>query len=267
MPVSEGIAALAGRGRLSATSCLVNGAGWPASAAALRALPAGLGLGLHFNLTEGAPVSPALRHLWPTLPALPVLIARAHLGALPRAALAEEWHAQWQRFCTVAGRLPDFVDGHQHVHHLPGVRDLVLAAAAGQHLAVCSTARVGGPGFAVKRGLIAFTGGRALGRALDAARVPHNALLLGVYDFGPGDYRALMRGWLSAACAGGATGALLICHPGATAARPAPDGVPDAIAAARGRQAAHLGGEDFAADLAQAGLSVAPSWPRMPSAG
>lgn len=259
--VSEAIAALAAQGCLSATSCLVNDAGWLASAAALRALPPRLGLGLHFDLTEGPPLSPALRRVWPTLPRLPALIARAHLGRLPLAAIADEWQAQWQRFAEVAGRAPDFVDGHQHVHHLPGVRDIVLAAAQEHRLAVRSTARVGGPAFAAKRWLIEHTGGRTLGRALDRRQVPHNALLLGAYDFGAHDLRALMRGWLATARVQGAGSALLFCHPGAA------DGGRDPIAAARVREAAYLGSDAFAADLAAAGLSVAPCWPRRSSGG
>jgi hypothetical protein len=49
----------------------------------LADLPAPVERGLHFNLTERAPPSPALRLHWPRLPARLGLIVMAHLGRLP----------------------------------------------------------------------------------------------------------------------------------------------------------------------------------------
>ena len=43
--------------------------------------------GLHFNLTEGRPLAPSLRALWPRLPTLQDLIVQAHLRRLPLAEL------------------------------------------------------------------------------------------------------------------------------------------------------------------------------------
>lgn len=243
---------LAAHERLSSLSCLVNGAHWPAAAARLAALDRSIGIGLHFNLTEGEPLSAQLRRAWPHLPALARLIADAHLGLLPLAAIAAEWRAQLDAFTRAAGRAPDHVDGHQHVHHLPGVREIVLdgVAALRPPPTVRSTGRVSGPGFAVKRALIEHTGGRALARELARRGLRHNAVLLGCYDFEALDYRALMRGWLAAAPA---AGALLFCHPG-------PAEAADPIAAARARERAYLASDDFARDLAEAGVELASSW-------
>ena len=158
------------------------------------------------------------------------------------------------------GRVPDFVDGHQHVHHLPGVRDIVLAGVAGapQSVAVRSTAHLPGPGSAVKRAVIAFSGGRALERALRAHGVPHNTMLLGAYDFRGADYRSRMQAWLQAVPA---QGGLLFCHP----ARSGEPG--DPIGAARVREAAYLRSVDFREDLRAAGVSLGPTWQRTTSAG
>ena len=186
--VSRGIAELAARGRLSAVSCLVNMPHWRSGAALLEPLPDAVEQGLHFNLTEGE-----------RLPSLPRLIAGAHLGALPQEAIAAELAAQQRRFIEATGREPDFIDGHQHVHHLPGVREALLddLALTDARRPVRNTGRVLGPGFGIKRALIAGTGGRTLQRELMRRGIAHNAALLGVYDFRPGDYRHRMQVWIN----------------------------------------------------------------------
>ncbi len=93
-------------------------------------MPASVERGLHFNLTEGRPLSRELLRVWGRFPTLPKLIARAHLSALPRAALRAEFDAQFDAFVAATGAPPRFVDGHQHVHHLPVVRNVVLDALA-----------------------------------------------------------------------------------------------------------------------------------------
>ena len=45
--------------------------------------------------------------------------------------------AQWQRFVTVMGRAPDFIDGHQHVHILPQVRHALIEYLAAQRNLEC----------------------------------------------------------------------------------------------------------------------------------
>jgi predicted glycoside hydrolase/deacetylase ChbG (UPF0249 family) len=253
--VSRAIAELAQRERLKAVSCLANAAHWRSDAVLLRSLPASVDAGLHFNLTEGAPLSAELARVWPVLPSLPRLIVAAHLRRLPRAAIAAELAAQWQCFADTAGRAPAFVDGHQHVHHLPVVRDIVLQALAQRSPppAVRNTGRIAGPGFARKRRLIAGTGGRRLLQALRERGIAHNPALTGVYDFVPGRYRHWVQQWLAALPA---DGALLFCHPG----QPDASGVPDPIAAARVEEAAYLGSDAFTADLQAAGVRLGCVW-------
>lgn len=255
LPLSEAIAALAERSRLVAISCLTNGPHWRAAAPLLRSLGAHVERGLHFNLTDGSPLSAELAKIWPRFPTLPQLIARAHLGALPRAALQAEFSAQIEAFATATGATPRFVDGHQHVHHLPRIRTIVLDALARYpaQAAVRNTGHVLGPGFEIKRVLIERTGGRALSRLLRERGIAHNATLTGVYDFRQTDYRALMRRWLVEVPD---AGALLFCHPGSA------DGgaSADPIAHARAREAAYLGSPEFEADLLAADVKLAPVW-------
>ena len=142
----------------------------------------------------------------------------------------------------------------------PGVREVVLDAVATwpTRPAVRNTGRLLGPGSGFKRAVIEASGGRALQHELVARAIAHNRALLGAYDFVAVDYGALMRRWLAASPR---AGGLLFCHPDASAV----DGAGDPIAAARRREAAYLGSDAFAADLAAAGLTVGPSWAKRSS--
>ncbi len=263
--ISAGIARLARAGRLTAIACITNRRAWPGDAALLQGLPDTVDIGLHINLTEGRPLSTRLARRWPRLPGLARLIVQAHLGRLPRAAVRNELHAQLTAFIHAYGTPPRFIDGHQHVHHLPGVRDIILDMA--EHVqplpALRSTGRVLGPGFAFKRWAIERTGGRALAEALARRVLKHNPALLGAYDFADPDYGALMRRWLAAVPV---EGALLFCHPGDAAPQGA-RGAADAIGAARVRELAYLASDAFAADLAAADVVLGRVWQtRVPAA-
>jgi len=253
--VSQVIARLAQAGRINASSCLTNASHWRANAPLLKDLPDAVDIGLHFNLSEGEPLSAELRRVWPQLPQLPRLIANAHLRRLPLQAVAAEFAAQRAAFVEAVGREPAFIDGHQHVHHLPGVRDVVLDAITRSSSvpSVRNTGHVCGPGFGLKRALIAGAGGRALKRELVKRGIAHNAALIGVYDFVPGAYRTWMKEWLASVPA---EGALLFCHPGAA------DGVGDAIASARGPEATYFASDAFADDLAEARIGIGRVWQR-----
>ena len=129
--ISRGIQELARARRLSAASVMTTMPGWPAAAAAIKAERSGLAIGLHLNLTLGAPLGPMPR-LAPTgrLPTLAALIRRALTRALDPAEIVAETGRQLDRFTDVLGFPPDHVDGHQHVHVLPGVRGPLLAELA-----------------------------------------------------------------------------------------------------------------------------------------
>ena len=273
--ICDAVLELAESARLSATSVLTGCTAWPARAAELAALPAvrqgRVQVGLHFNLTEGAPVSRELAAHRPSGYGLGSLIAQAHLHLLPRAALAAEWKAQWQAFVQAFGRAPDYVDGHQHVHHLPQVREVMLEALSESENetesgltnppAVRATGRLPGRGHAFKRWVIESTGGSRLQQTLKSRGLRHNTTLWGVYDFVDEDYGALMRRWLRDLPA---EGALLFCHPGkpqptSASSQDAPGSI-DLIAPAREREWRYLSSENFVRDLREAQVVLGTTW-------
>ncbi|XP_032953583.1 carbohydrate deacetylase isoform X5 [Rhinolophus ferrumequinum] len=121
----EGIVEAFLAGAVTSVSLLVNGAA--AESAAELARRHQIPTGLHANLSEGRPVGSA-RHGASSLLS-PEGFFLGKMGfreavaagdvALPQ--VREELEAQLGRFRELLGRNPTHVDGHQHVHVLPGV--------------------------------------------------------------------------------------------------------------------------------------------------
>lgn len=129
--VSRAILDLLGRGKLTATGAMTNRPHWRRLAPELRVFADKADLGLHLNLTCASPLS-AMPQLAPggTLPGLKDLARAAALSPAVRKEIAAEIIRQLDAFEEALGRPPDFVDGHQHVHVLPGVRRALLDCLA-----------------------------------------------------------------------------------------------------------------------------------------
>jgi predicted glycoside hydrolase/deacetylase ChbG (UPF0249 family) len=127
--VSRGIVELAEMGRLSATGAMSNMPGWRRAAPALIPLRDRIAVGLHLNFTVGSPLGP-MPGLAPSgaFPALKDLLPRALKRQLPGSEIAGEIGRQIDAFEEAFGGAPAFVDGHQHVHVLPGIRPALIEA-------------------------------------------------------------------------------------------------------------------------------------------
>lgn len=134
--VSQGILTALAAGRLSATGVMTTRPFWPQAAQALHQHAGTADIGLHLNLTVGAPLTSML-HLAPDgrLPALRPLLALAQAGRLPEAEIQREIEAQLDAFAAGMQRTPDFVDGHQHIQLLPGIRSCLFASLTRRGLA------------------------------------------------------------------------------------------------------------------------------------
>ena len=127
--VSRGIVELAEMGRLSATGAMTNMPGWRRAAGDLKPLRGRIAVGLHFNLTTGAPLGP-MAQLAPSgmLPTLRDLLPKALKRQLSVEEIVREIERQVDAFIECYGEPPAFVDGHQHVHVLPGIRPALIRA-------------------------------------------------------------------------------------------------------------------------------------------
>lgn len=253
--VSRGIREALAAGRLSATSVMTTQAGWANEAAALKHVATQADVGLHFNLTLGAPLGP-MPGLAPEgrLPGISALMAAARAGKIAPAEIGAELGRQLDAFEAHWSRPPDFVDGHQHVQILPGVTAPFLAELSRRGLAGKLWLRDSGdrPLRAVTRGVelkkalgVAFLG-RAFAAQARAAGFAVNDGFSGFSSFDAScDYAVDFARYLKAPGARH----LVMCHPGHVDAELARL---DPVTSSRERELAFLMSEDFTATLGRA---------------
>ncbi|GAC1635424.1 MAG: chitin disaccharide deacetylase [Candidatus Acidiferrum sp.] len=131
--VNRGIAEAHRNGIVTSTSLLANGAAFEDGVKVARGLPA-LGVGVHLNLSNGAPVS-ALKSVASLADetgklsgGIEQVLLRLARGKLKLAEVEREWDAQIEKI-RVAGLSPTHLDGHKHVHMLPGLFPIALKLA------------------------------------------------------------------------------------------------------------------------------------------
>lgn len=244
---------LAVRGRVSAVSCLVDGKAWDQGVKELRDREGLLEAGLHLNLTEDFGQGGC--H------GLGEVIGRAYVGLLDRGKVRKEIARQFERFERGMGRVPDFVDGHQHAHQLPVIRDelvSVMRELCGEErpwirstLPEPGCGRSGLRHFALaKAWLIGRLGGRAMRELAIREGYPQNNRLVGVYGFGvpEEEYLESMRIWLRCA----SDGDVLACHPSV------PWEGEDPLGEARVMEYQALSGDAFSEMLEEEGIEIRP---------
>jgi predicted glycoside hydrolase/deacetylase ChbG (UPF0249 family) len=128
--VSEGIDRLASAGCLSAASALVTAPHWPGHAGRLASQRGRIATGLHLDLTLGRPLTPLSIAPAGVPPKIDALVKASLSAKLDGEEIEAEIAAQIDAFADATGFAPDFIDGHQHVHALPVVRDALIAVLA-----------------------------------------------------------------------------------------------------------------------------------------
>jgi chitin disaccharide deacetylase len=130
--VNVAIRDLVVRGRINATSVMVVAPNFYRSEAAslniLNAIETRVAIGLHVTLT--APYRPLSRNFQPLRDGIFLskrkTVRHSFLHRLQREVMEIEILSQLQEFIAAFGRLPDFIDGHQHVHLFPQIREALL---------------------------------------------------------------------------------------------------------------------------------------------
>ncbi len=254
--IDQAVFRLVEMGRAQAIGCMVGGPSWARHSPALRRLAIDeIDLGLHLDFTE-TPLLPG------TMRSLNALIRDSFLGRLGQGAVRAEIQAQLDAFERAIGRPPTYIDGHQHVHQFPIVRDELLAELVERYrgfkpwLRSTGRPRDAGAGAqqawlaSLKPWLIQRLGAAGLAAEAEKLGFPMNARLLGVYDFSGGSdhYAQLMTGWLSSA----RQADLLMCHPSVLT-----DAV-DPLITARQAEFAVLASATFESQLTDAFIVLRP---------
>ena len=242
--------------RVHALTCMVGAPNWSSTRAAVRGHVDRIDIGLHLDFTQH-PLEPASRR------SLRALVMATCLHTVSPEAVRREIGAQLDAFAEAMGRMPRFVDGHQHVHQLPVLRDVLVEeldkrACGGPRPWLRSTRR---PRVRharrnadwrseLKHVAVEALGARGLGALGRRHGYPQNRALLGIYDFREGvtSHASRVARWLAMAH----DGDLLVCHPGASET---PD---DPLAAARVAELALLRSSLFVWMLNDRGITLAP---------
>ncbi len=131
--VNHGIAEAFRNGIVTSTSLLANGAAFAGGVEIARGAP-GLGVGVHLNLSDGAPlaeretVTSLLNDNGEFAGGAESLLLRRARRELLLDEVEREWDAQIQKVRD-AGLEPTHLDGHRHVHMLPGLFEIALRLA------------------------------------------------------------------------------------------------------------------------------------------
>ena len=203
--ISKGILNLVEHQRLSAVSCFTDSPLWEQYGAELSGHRNEIDMGLHVNLIHDFGYYNRPLGYW---------LARSLTARLPREEIRESLHRQLSEFVRVTGRVPDFIDGHQHVHIFPGVRRVFFEYLVSKNLPHAPWVRsvtpmIPGGDDRVKSLVIRLlaTGWRSAIK--DCCQT--NTTFAGVYSLkGEQNYPALFKQWL----AGSESGGLIMCHPG-----------------------------------------------------
>jgi len=243
--ISEAILLLVQKGVLHATSCMTQSPYWPISAQQLKPLSNHIDVGLHLNFT----------HLFDRqIPifSLPKLILKAWFHRLDPKIIQQSIEQQWNLFISEMKRQPDFVDGHQHIHQFPIIREVLIDFLKQHHFQGWIRNLkypVFIPHYSAKTRLLSMLGAPTLAAICKQKNIYQNKNFAGIYDFKDFDYARLNQQWLMRA----KDHLLIMCHPAMEAIDHK-----DPIAAARVREFQYLNSSQFRDDCRLYQISLGP---------
>jgi predicted glycoside hydrolase/deacetylase ChbG (UPF0249 family) len=204
--ISQAILSLAHNRRISAMSCMTTGGNWKREGSDLKPLHNQVDIGLHFNLTHGQGEKFRPLRYW---------LLRSLLRHINKQDIEQRLQNQLDSFIDVMGHPPDFIDGHQHVHTFPVIRDVVIQVIKERfpkHRPYVRSINpmLESPESKIKSLVTKMISFR-FSAALDAAGISYNPQFGGMYSLDERTpYRQCMIQWLHQAV----SGTLIMCHPG-----------------------------------------------------
>ncbi|MCW9014611.1 MAG: ChbG/HpnK family deacetylase [Gammaproteobacteria bacterium] len=212
--VSLAILDLLDRKRLSATSCMTDFPAWEKYSSHLKAIGDQCDVGLHFNLTDNFPES-VIKH--EPYDSLYGIMINCLIGNIDRKYIESEFCRQLEKFTDFYGKLPDYIDGHQHVHQFPIIQSVVVDQIERiyknrpyPYLRV-TTPIINKNIDPVKSFVISAYGAGALKKKLTLRKINFNHAFAGIYKFDKfPDYRNYIDSWMASL----SDLTIMMCHPG-----------------------------------------------------
>ncbi|MED7818558.1 MULTISPECIES: ChbG/HpnK family deacetylase [unclassified Francisella] len=214
--VNKGILHLLEKKIINATSCMSN---MPALKYGITNLKNiyndSIHVGIHLNLTEGTPFTKAtsISKNKEFLP-LSKLLAKSKLRLIKYSDVYNELKAQIDNFIGLWGDLPDFIDGHQHVHHFPIIRKVVINLYKDfdmfkKQTYIRSTLNMDKSDF--KSLIIYRSGAKKFNNLLVDNNIKHNTSFSGIYSLesNKADFREIILKAYKEIKDGG----IIMCHP------------------------------------------------------
>ena len=127
-----------------------------------------------------------------------MLIVRAWSASLNRELITQCIEEQWDLFVSVLGKQPDFIDGHQHIHQFPFIRDILLQLLKRKIYGLDSkfTTADQSPPYRFKTRMLSALGSNSLAKACQTYHFNQNGQFAGIYDFKLTNYGQLNQYWL-----------------------------------------------------------------------
>lgn len=260
--VNEGIITLVEKGRLNAVSCMSMSEHFADAIHLIKvakSAPHPVEFGLHITLTEYEPLTkiPTLAPEY-ILPSIGKLILKSYLGQLNLTEVSNEIRQQVTQFQETFGHAPHFIDGHQHAHILPGIRDIILKYGNEDCWVRQCTAPLSSVlkmRTALPRTLLISALSQKLARTLHTNAIPQHAQFFGINNFDTTeDFAKLMDKWLYH-IAKLDKKSLIMCHPGLETEPDEPT-IHDPIRNRRPQEYKYLASDQFPMDMNKYGLSL-----------
>ncbi|UOH17103.1 ChbG/HpnK family deacetylase [Acinetobacter sp. NyZ410] len=210
--ISHAVCVLLKKNALQATSCMTQSSIWHKHANKLRTLKAEINhpieIGLHLNFTHYFDHSNFLYY------PLNELMLRAWSRTLNKEKIRTSIIQQWELFVEALGTQPNFVDGHQHIHQFPVIREVLIDVLKEKNFNgwirnLDHTISV--QKYQFKSKTLEYLGAKKTLKLNQKNHFKTNTYFAGIYDFKNENYAALNYEWLKSA----QNGLLIMCHPAA----------------------------------------------------
>jgi chitin disaccharide deacetylase len=237
--VSQGILELIAMQRLSAVSCMTGYTHWPIYAAQLVSIKddikSRVDIGLHFDLTEFI-----ASQGWN----FNQFIIQCCLNRVDLGKVEAELNRQLDAFERELTMPPEFVDGHQHIHVFPNIRQVFLRVLTQRYAKKLPYIRLSEPVVlghdSLIKAIILRTLSIGFARLAQQLQFTFPRQFLGMYSLKAVAYNSLFKAWLKQA----KNGCLFMCHPGLSSTD-----LEDPIKQARLNEFNYFRSDEFLADL------------------